>query len=133
MIHGERCFGMAAAILWNNNPFNTRQCEALDNFKKKVKTYFFIPGFFFIQMHHAFNYVLKICCFKEASYILHSVLYIFCILFIIICYHLRTNLSSPEEKTKSNLTFNYSALTTKAIQRHCTKKPLMLKDIKKIL
>jgi hypothetical protein len=43
--YGNRCFGKAAATLWNNLPLTIRKCNTLSTFKKKVKTNLFLAAY----------------------------------------------------------------------------------------
>jgi len=45
VIYGNRCFGKAAATLWNNLPVTIRKCKTLDTFKKKIKLIFLFKLF----------------------------------------------------------------------------------------
>jgi len=43
--YGKRCFGKAAATLWNNLPVIIRKCKTLDTLKKKIQTNLFVSAF----------------------------------------------------------------------------------------
>ena len=43
--YGKRCFGNAAAILWNGLPTAIRKADTLAIFKKRVKTHLFQTAF----------------------------------------------------------------------------------------
>ena len=42
--YGNRCFGKAAATLWNNLPLTIRKCNTLSTFKK-VKIYLVLAAY----------------------------------------------------------------------------------------
>ena len=43
--YGNRCFGKAAAILWNGLPSDIRKAKTLSIFRKRVKTHLFTSAF----------------------------------------------------------------------------------------
>ena len=43
--YGERRFGRAAAVLWNDLPKELRNTESVNAFKKNIKTYSFRQAF----------------------------------------------------------------------------------------
>ena len=44
VIYGNRCFGKAAATLWNDFPLTIRKYNILSTFKKRVKTNLFLAA-----------------------------------------------------------------------------------------
>ena len=42
---GDRSFAKLAPVLWNSLPQSLRDCESLDQFKRKLKTYLFIEAY----------------------------------------------------------------------------------------